>query len=139
LKNKEVKEFLEYKFVKPEYRYERTRFDFFLANERERCLLEVKSCTLVKEGVALFPDAPTMRGQRHLKNLIKAKDDGYRSSILFVVQRNEPNCFSPNDEIDPDFGKILRQAALQGVEIYAYRSIFLKNKIFLDEPIKVEL
>lgn len=76
---------------------------------------------------------------KHVRTLIKAKEDGYRTSILFIVQRNKPQYFSPNDETDPDFEKGLRHAALQGVEVYAYSSIFLKNKIFLDETIKVEL
>jgi len=76
---------------------------------------------------------------KHVRTLIKAKEDGYRTSVLFVVQRNRSQYFSPNDETDPDFEKGLRYAALQGVEVYVYRSIFLKNKIFLDETIKVEL
>ena len=73
LKNRDIEELLEYNIIKPEYSYGHTRFDFFLANEDERCLLEVKSCTLVKDGVAMFPDVETERGRRHVTDLVKAK------------------------------------------------------------------
>jgi len=89
LKNGDIKELSEYTIIKPEYGYGHTRFDFFLANEHESCLLEVKSCTLVKDGIALFPDAETERGRRHVRDLMKAKTEGYRACVLFVVQRTD--------------------------------------------------
>ena len=85
LKNRDIEELSEYNIVKPEYGYGHTRFDFFLANQHESCLLEVKSCTLVKDGVALFPDAETERGRRHVTDLAKAKKEGYRACVLFIV------------------------------------------------------
>jgi sugar fermentation stimulation protein A len=121
LKNRDIKELSEYNTIKPEYGYGHTRFDFFLANEQGRCLLEVKSCTLVKDGVAMFPDAKTERGRRHVTDLVKAKKEGYRACVLFIVQRTDANVFAPNDETDPEFGKVLRDAALEGVEVYAYK------------------
>jgi len=139
LKNKDIEELSEYNIIKPEYGYGHTRFDFFLANEHERCLLEVKSCTLVKDGVALFPDAETERGRRHVKDLVKAKKEGYRTCVLFIVQRTDANVFAPNDETDPEFGKVLRDAAVKGVEVYAYYSEFIKNRITLKGKVKVEL
>ncbi len=121
LKNGDIEELSEYNIIKPEYGYGHTRFDFFLANEHESCLLEVKSCTLVKDGVALFPDAETERGKRHLRDLVKAKKEGYRACVLFVVQRTDANLFAPNDETDPEFGRVLREAVFKGVQVYAYK------------------
>jgi len=121
LKNRDIKELSGYNIIKPEYGYGHTRFDFFLANEHESCLLEVKSSTLVKDGVAMFPDAKTERGRRHVRDLVKAKKEGYRACVLFIVQRIDAHLFAPNDETDPEFGKVLRDAAVKGVEVYAYK------------------
>ncbi len=121
LKNRDLNEFTEYRIIKPEYGYGHTRFDFFLTNEIERCFLEVKSTTLVNDGVAMFPDAVTARGTRHVQDLVKAKKEGYRASILFIIQRPDAHAFAPCDAIDPKFGKALRNAASEGVEIYAYK------------------
>jgi len=100
LKNRDIEELSGYNKIKPEYGYGHTRFDFFLSNDQERCLLEVKSCTLVKDGVAMFPDAETERGRRHVRDLVKAKKEGYRACVLFIVQRNDVQVFAPNDETD---------------------------------------
>jgi sugar fermentation stimulation protein A len=101
--------------------------------------LEVKSCTLVVEGVAIFPDAPTERGRRHLSELIKAKREGWRACILFVVQRSDAQRFAPNDATDPAFGALLRKAVKEGIEVYAYVARFIGHKIMLNGKIEVEL
>jgi sugar fermentation stimulation protein A len=139
LKNKDIPELSQYDVVKPEHLYGRTRFDFLLSNKQNPCLLEVKSCTLVREGVAMFPDAKTDRGTRHVLDLVKAKNEGYRACILFIVQRVDAKLFSPNDEADLKFGKALRQAYSGGVEVYAYSSKFLDNTISLEVKIPVKL
>ena len=139
IKNKDIKEFSEYEHVKREYFHGDSRLDFMLEGENKKCLLEVKSCTLVKDGVAMFPDAKTERGTRHLKELIKAKREGYRACVLFLIQRNDVEIFSPNDEVDPVFGETLRKAFRQGVEVYAYKSKFLKDKILLKGKVEVKL
>jgi sugar fermentation stimulation protein A len=139
LRNRDLEEFSEYSIIKPEHPYRRVKFDFFLSNGQKPCLLEIKSCTLVKDGVALFPDAKTERGTRHVRDLLKAKNEGYRTCILFIIQRTDAKVFSPNDEADPEFGKALRQAAKQGVEVYACYSEFFKDKITLKEKVKVTL
>jgi sugar fermentation stimulation protein A len=138
LKNGDLEEFKNYDFVKPEWSYGNSRFDFFLSNKNEKCLLEVKSCTLVKDGVALFPDAPTLRGARHLRELIEAKKEGYRACVLFVIQRVNAQVFAPNDETDPEFGKVFRKAIRNGVEAYVYYSEFVENKISLREKIQIK-
>jgi len=138
LKNKDLEEFNMYDFFKPESKYGRSRFDFFLSNSNEKCLLEVKSCSLVENGVALFPDAPTLRGKRHLLELINAKKEGYRTCVLFVVQRVNADVFAPNDETDPDFGEAFRKALINGVEALAYYSEFVGNRIFLREKVLIK-
>jgi sugar fermentation stimulation protein A len=139
LRNRDIRELSEFNVIKPEYGYGHTRFDFFLTNEHESCFLEVKSCTLVKNGAALFPDAETERGRRQVRDLMKAKKEGYRACVLFVVQRTDAHVFTPNDETDPKFGKVLREAAMERVEVYAYSSEFVGNTITLKGKIKVEL
>jgi sugar fermentation stimulation protein A len=83
----------------------------------------VKNVTLTcRPGVACFPDAVTLRGQKHLRELMRARNEGYRAVIFFLVQRGEAKAFCPADEIDPVYGQLLRQAQAEGVEILAYRS-----------------
>lgn len=139
LKNGDLPEFLGYTTVKPEYSYGHAKFDFFLSDGRRSCLLEVKSCTLARNGVAMFPDAPTERGVRHVLELAKALNEGYRAVVLFIIQRMDAYMFAPNDEIDPNFGKALRKAAESGVEVYAYSANFDKNRITLYGKVKVAL
>jgi sugar fermentation stimulation protein A len=139
LKNKALKEFAEYSTIKLEPSYGHTRFDFLLSNHEELCLLEVKSCTLVRDGIAMFPDAKTERGTRHVMELLKAKEEGYRACILFIIQRADAHSFSPADDVDKEFGEALRQASKGGVEVYAYSSEFMGDKIILRGRVKVEL
>ena len=139
LRNRDLDEFSEYPVIHPEYRYGHSRIDFYLANDEEWCLLEVKSCTLVEDGVALFPDAPTERGRRHLTELIKAKREGGRACVLFVVQRSDAQRFTPNDSTDPAFGTMLRRAVWEGVEAYAYVAQFSGRRIILNGRIEVAL
>jgi len=124
LKRRKIEEFSMYDEVKPEFEFGNSRFDFFLTNSIGRCILEVKSCTLVEDGRALFPDAPTERGRRHVLELIKAKEEGYRACVLFLIQRPDADFFSSNDKVDPKFGEALREALKHGVEAHAYRSCF---------------
>ncbi|MDH7477619.1 MAG: DNA/RNA nuclease SfsA [Candidatus Bathyarchaeota archaeon] len=139
LKKKALKEFAEYSLIKPEPLYGHTRFDFLLSNHKEVCLLEVKSCTLVRDGIAMFPDAKTERGKRHVMELLKAKREGYRACILFIIQRTDAHSFSPADDVDKEFGEALRQAFNGGVEVYAYSSKFVEDRIVLDGRVKVKL
>ena len=139
LKNRDFPEFSQYAKIKPEHLYGHARFDFLLSNNNAPCLLEVKSCTLVKDGVAMFPDAPIKRGARHVSELVKAKNNGYRACILFIIQRADAYAFKPNDEMDVAFGKALRQAVESGVEVYAYSSEFAVDRIVLKGRVKVVL
>jgi len=139
LKNGELDEFSEYDVIDSEHVYGHSRFDFLLSNKDGDCLLEVKSCTLVKDGVAMFPDAKTERGSKHLRELMRTKKEGYRASILFLIQRTDAHTFCPNDEADPQFGRALREAAAEGVEVYVYCSEFVEDRIILKGRVKVDL
>jgi sugar fermentation stimulation protein A len=141
LKNKDIPELSKYTTIKPEFGYGHSRLDFFLADKHENCLLEVKSSTLVKEGVAMFPDAVTERGRRHVNELIKAKKEGYRACVIFLVQRTDAHLFTPCDETDPEFGKTLRKAAKEGVEVLAYKTEISNNfsKLTLSSRLNVDL
>jgi sugar fermentation stimulation protein A len=99
----------------------------------------VKSCTLVKNGVALFPDAPTERGRRHVEELIRAHSNGFRACILFLVQRGDSRVFSPNDETDKRFGEVLRAAEKKGVEVLTYSSSFDGKRIRLSRRVPIAL
>jgi sugar fermentation stimulation protein A len=114
-------EFIGMRIEKKETVFEDSRLDFGLSGKSVSMLLEVKSCTLVKEGGALFPDAPTERGRRHLHTLVRALDQG-RAAMLFLIQRSDAIAFGPNQETDPLFSDALREAAEDGVEVYAYSS-----------------
>ncbi len=110
-----------YPIVHREVTFGRSRFDFLLESpQRLPCLVEVKSITLVIDGVGCFPDAVTARGRRHLNELAQAAAEDYRAAVLFCVQRDDAKGMRPHDESDPAFGQALRDAVAQGVEVYAY-------------------
>ena len=105
--------------VVPEYRYGASRIDFYLerdvAGATERMLMEVKGCTLVRDGVGLFPDAPTARGTRHLRELMGAVGEGYRALIAFVAQTDGVREVRANEGLDPAFAATLDEARRSGV------------------------
>jgi sugar fermentation stimulation protein A len=143
LLRREIKEFQEYNRITPEYPYGSSRLDFMLEQHgnrnRKSCLLEVKSCNLVVDRVALFPDAPTKRGKRHLEEHMKAKASGnyYRACVMFVVQRDGAQSFEPNSSTDPEFAESLRQALTIGVEAYAYTVDFTQDHMTLLKSIPI--
>jgi len=125
--------------IRREVAFGQSRLDFLLSSPTSQRFLEVKSVTLVQEGRALFPDAPTLRGRRHLQSLTWAKKEGYEAAILFVIQRQDAESFSANDAVDADFGHVLRQAQLQGVDVYAYRCKVSPKEIELAEQVPIHL
>ncbi|GAB4167665.1 MAG: DNA/RNA nuclease SfsA [Geothermobacteraceae bacterium] len=109
--------------VRPEFRFGTSRIDFLVERADERVLVEVKNVTLTDgQRTALFPDAVTSRGQKHLRELAEARKEGYRAVIFFLVQRGEADSFAPADAIDPEYGRLLREVTGQGVEVLAYRT-----------------
>ena len=96
-----------------------SRYDFAFFKDGKQCFLEVKGVTLENNGVCAFPDAPTERGAKHLKGLVRAAQEGFGAYVLFVIQMADVEYLHPNDATDPEFGKALRQASAAGVEIIA--------------------
>ncbi len=129
-------QFRGHSYVRREATYGQSRLDFLLGSVPP-CLLEVKSVTLVRGGVAMFPDAPTARGRRHLRTLTEAKREGYRAVLLFVIQRDDADRFSPNDEADPEFGSTLREAALSQVDVRANICTVTKEEVQLARAVPV--
>ena len=121
------------------YGSERSRIDLLLEGEQGRCFVEVKNVTLVEDGLALFPDAVTERGQKHLRELMEVVRNGDRGVILFTVQRGDGAAVAPADAIDPVYGRLLRQAVAQGVEALAYRAQVTPEQIRLTERLAVRL
>ncbi|MFP3951236.1 MAG: DNA/RNA nuclease SfsA [Candidatus Bathyarchaeia archaeon] len=133
-----IAEFRGFRIKKREPTYNNSRLDFLLTKDGESILLEVKSCTLVEAGRALFPDAPTERGVRHVNTLVHALEGG-RSAILILVQRGDADVFQPNWGTDPSFSLALREAWKEGVEVYAYNCDVTLYGVFLNNAIPVKL
>ncbi len=116
-----IKPLTGYETIRPEVKYgQNSRIDLLLQKDDQRCFVEIKNCTLVTEGVARFPDAVTSRGLKHLIELQEQVRAGYRSVMFFLIQRMDAKRFRPADEIDPSYGKELRKAVQNGVEIMVY-------------------
>ena len=116
-----IKELAGYDHHQREKTVDNSRIDIYLANEKEECYVEVKGVTLIVDGEARFPDAPTERGAKHLKELIKLKKDGNRCAVFFLIQHPIGKFFRPNWENDPVFSQTLNEAYDAGVEILVYR------------------
>jgi sugar fermentation stimulation protein A len=117
----------------------RNRADFLLARGHRGCLVEVKSVTLVRAGVALFPDAPTARGRAHLHHLIAARRRGMSAKVLFVVQRSDAAAFAPNLRTDPAFAWLLRRAVRAGVEVRAFTCRVTPHGVWLTRSLRVRI
>lgn len=118
--NKVVKEWLakqDYDLVIPEYRYGDSRIDFYMERGDEKFLMEVKGCTLEIDGVGYFPDAPTERGVKHIRELIKAKKAGYHAILTFVIQMDGVDEVRANVDTHAEFGEALNDARKAGVEV----------------------
>ena len=132
--NKVVKEWLQsqnYDTVSPEYTYGNSRIDFYMTQGSEEFLMEVKGCTLEVDSIGYFPDAPTERGVKHLRELTKATKEGYKSILAFVIQMDGVSEVRPNIDTHPEFGTALAEAKAAGVEI-----LFLKCHV---EPDLLEI
>lgn len=135
-----LRELQGYDNIRAEVPYgEQSRIDLLLEGAAGRCFVEVKNVTLVEGSRALFPDAVTIRGQKHLNELIRVVREGDRGVLLFTVQRGDGNSVSPADAIDPEYGRLLRLALENGVEALAYRALVTPEEIRLTERLPVVL
>ena len=142
--NKVVHEFIptlfeNIKHIKPEYKYGNSRIDFYVETESEKILIEVKGVTLENDGVVSFPDAPTVRGIKHLKELQKAVTEGYRAYVLFVVQMSDVKYFEPNIKTHPDFATELKKAKENGVIPLAFDCVVTPVSIEIRKPVLIKL
>lgn len=124
--------------LKREVKIDSRRIDF-LVEGKGRVWIETKSITLVKDGFALFPDSPTLRGREHVKELIKIKKNGDDGIIIFVVQREDAEKFTPNRKVDPEFSALVKEAISEGVEVLAFNCSVSRNRIYLNRKIEVSL
>lgn len=125
--------------VRSEVKYGNSRFDFYIEGEDRKIFAEVKGVTLIKDGVALFPDAPTDRGVKHIRELIGCTKEGYEAYILFVIQTEKAKVFSPNDETHKQFGDALREAEKAGVKILAVNCDVRPDEMTINKEISINL
>lgn len=127
------------KFIKPEYKYGNSRFDIFVETDTDKIFIEVKGVTLENDGVVSFPDAPTERGVKHLKELQKAVTEGYKAYVLFVVQMADVKYFEPNSKTHPEFADELKKAKENGVVPLAYDCAVSPDSIEIRKPVLINL
>jgi sugar fermentation stimulation protein A len=137
LEQKRIQHFTGYTGWKREVTFGASRLDLLLTGQGKDCLVECKSVTLVEDGTALFPDAPTVRGARHMRELIAAVKEGYNAAAVFVIQRPDAENFMPNFNADPDFVAACHEASSAGVQLIAFRCATNFGMIDLDSEIPV--
>ena len=125
--------------LKQESTFGNSRFDFSFTKDGRPCFLEVKGVTLETDGVCAFPDAPTVRGAKHLQELTALAKEGYGAYVLFVIQMEGVKYLHPNDATDPVFSKALRQAAKAGVTVLAMDCTVTPNTMTLNKPVEIRL
>ena len=125
--------------IKPESTYGKSRFDFYFEYEGKKAYMEVKGVTLENEGVVSFPDAPTLRGVKHLNELCDCLEDGYEAYVMFVVQMKDVLYFTANGKNDPAFEKALKKSSEKGVKILCYDCEVKTDEMLIKNPVKVSL
>jgi sugar fermentation stimulation protein A len=125
--------------IRREYVYGDSRIDIYAEDVENRYLVEVKGVTLEDDGVVRFPDAPTERGVKHIRELIGSMGDGYVPCLLFVIQMDDVLYFEPNGATDPEFADALKEASDAGVNILAYTCTVTPDSMVLKDPVEVRL
>ena len=142
--NKEAAEFIPKLFdgvtlIKPEAKHGDSRYDFYIEAGERKIYMEVKGVTLEENGIAMFPDAPTERGVKHLNGLVSCIGEGFEAAVLFVIQMKGVHEFRANVRTHPEFGEALRSAAEAGVQIYAIDCRVTPDEMTIDAPVAVVL
>ena len=135
----EISSFPNLSKIKRESTFRNSRFDIFFKSGSEKGFIEIKGVTLEKDGVAMFPDAPTDRGRKHVLEMIDAVKEGYSGAIFFLVQMKGPHIFRLNSEMDPKFSEAVKLAYKNNVDIIAYDSIVSTNDIVIGDKLEVDL
>ena len=125
--------------IRREVTFGDSRFDLYIEDGDRKAFVEVKGVTLEFDGLALFPDAPTERGVKHINELIKAKEAGYEAYILFVIQMKEIHTFSPHKEMHKDFAEALNNAYNNGVKVIAMDCVVAPEGMVIDKEVEVKL
>ena len=138
LTNKKIKDLIKYNTIQSEVKFsEKTRFDFLISNNKEKCFVEVKNVTLSRKNkIAEFPDSPTARGIKHLNDLCLSKKKGFKAYILYLIQRNDCESFSIAADIDLDYKVSLEKALKSGVKLLCYDCKLDGDEIKLNKEIK---
>ena len=122
VRDQQIPQLSGYTFVKREVKFEDSRFDVYAENEKEKCFIEVKNVSMKVGDAALFPDAVTTRGRKHLETLIRVKKQGIRAVMVYIIQRMDVNTFGPARHIDPNYANALEKARNAGVEVIALQA-----------------
>jgi sugar fermentation stimulation protein A len=139
LNNPKVSPFKKVTSIKPEARVGKSRLDFLLEKKNgKRIWVEVKGCTLAVDGVALFPDAPTERGRRHLETLIRLKKKGDDAAVIILIFRPDAKCFAPKKDTDPEFANVFYRALDVGVNVYPLVFEYKDKTVHYDKKIPVQ-
>lgn len=125
--------------VRPEFKYKNSRFDFYLEAGERKIFVEVKGVTLEDDGVVLFPDAPTERGVKHLKELCEAVSEGYEAYVFFIIQMEKCKYFTPNEKTHGEFADTLRFAAQNGVNVKAVCCNVSENSLEISDFAEIRL
>lgn len=139
IKNKKIQDFNNIIDLQKEKTFLNSRFDFYYSTSTGEGYIEVKGVTLEKNNIAMFPDAPTSRGTKHVNELVQVKKKGLEANLLFLIQMKGPIKFRLNWEMDPIFSNAVYEAYLNGVNLIAYDSIITKNNIVLSKSIPIDL
>jgi sugar fermentation stimulation protein A len=125
--------------IKPEFVYGGSRVDFLVSSGDERTLIEVKGVTLEKDNVAMFPDAPTERGVRHLRELCASLDDGFRAAVIFIIQMEGVKYFTPNARMHREFAEALSQVSKKGVQVLAFDCRVGTDHMYINDRVQAVL
>jgi len=125
--------------IRPEFTFGNSRIDFFVKTASEKVLIEVKGVTLEENNVAMFPDAPTERGLKHIEELCRSLYEGFKAYIIFIIQMQGVRCFTPNDRTHKAFADLLRLAGENGVEILAVDCDVGRDYICIKDEVPVDL
>lgn len=135
----EKQPFGEIRVMKPECRHGNSRFDFYVETEKRKIFIEVKGVTLENDGIAMFPDAPTARGVKHLQELTDCMQQGYEAAAIFVIQFTGAKLFKPNYATHSEFAKALRAAQSAGVQVMALECTVTPESMCIGKSVSLQL
>jgi len=139
LREGKINEIGDISYLKREVAFGSSRYDIYYESKDKKAFMEVKGVTLEDKGIAMFPDAPTERGAKHVLEMMEAVKEGYEGTIFFLIQMKGPKELRPNWQMDENFSEAVKLASENGVRIIAYDSIVSENSIIIDKPVKINL